>query len=759
MKERFLAFMLAVTMAMTIALTAFGAEESFETRETETGVDAAEPESESESESESETAVEVPELEPSVEVDINPIYADVVTAEELLALAPDDGGAALFSEPDYAVSESVVISQLREAMEARLTTFTVYYVLPHELEEGWVSNWIAMAIEETGSPTQGDYIRYHYGGAVGSARGYISSGEYYYTITFTAAYYTSAEQEDIVTGAVNSLINSFGFTEAASEYDKIRTIYDWICDNVTYDYAHLYDDNYDLKYSAYAALINRTSVCQGYASLFYRLCREVGIDVRVINGIGNGGPHAWNIVPIEGAWYNVDPTWDAGQSRYSYFLRCNSKFANHERSSEFLTSEFNLRYPMAESDYNISSGDTWQIYYDANGGTGAPDTQTKYPGEALTLSNEQPTKVYKLTYNANGGSVSPASKEISAVFNGWNTSVSGSGTAYSAGSSYTANMGATLYAQWSEPTAGTLAVPSRPGYAFEGWYTAKTGGTELTSGSEINKSQTLYAHWRVEQPVYKDDVEAFVAQLYHVCLDREPDGGGLSLWTGRLKAKQESGVSAAYGFIFSNEFKNKNLCNKDYIEQLYKAFMGRSPDAAGKNLWMEELGRGKTREEVFNGFALSNEFAALCRKYGINQGEAIEVPKYGTVPTGSCSVCGEEDGVTGFVKRLYKVCLNRQADAAGLADWTSNLWNHTSSGRSVAYGFIFSAEFIGKNYNDTDYVEHLYEAFMGRSSDSGGKATWLKLLKEGWTREQVFDGFVGSKEFSDICSSYGIVRD
>lgn len=142
------------------------------------------------------------------------------------------------------------------------------------------------------------------------------------------------------------------------------------------------------------------------------------------------------------------------------------------------------------------------------------------------MSNEQPTKVYKLTYNANGGSVSPASKEISAVFNGWNTSVSGSGTAYSAGSSYTANMGATLYAQWSEPTAGTLAVPSRPGYAFEGWYTAKTGGTELTSGSEINKSQTLYAHWRVEQPVYKDDVEAFVAQLYHVCLDREPDGAG-----------------------------------------------------------------------------------------------------------------------------------------------------------------------------------------------------------------------------------------
>lgn len=80
-------------------------------------------------------------------------------------------------------------------------------------------------------------------------------------------------------------------------------------------------------------------------------------------------------------------------------------------------------------------------------------------------------------------------------------------------------------------------------------------------------------------------------------------------------------------------------------------------------------------------------------------------------------------------------------------------------GRSVAYGFIFSAEFTGKNYNDADYVDASLEAFMGRSSDAAGKTTWMKLLKEGWTREQVFDGFVGSKEFSDICSSYGIVRD
>lgn len=43
--------------------------------------------------------------------------------------------------------------------------------------------------------------------------------------------------------------------------------------------------------------------------------------------------------------------------------------------------------------------------------------------------------------------------------------------------------------------AGTLPSPSRKGYTFTGWYTAKNGGTKVTAGTKISKSQTLYAHW------------------------------------------------------------------------------------------------------------------------------------------------------------------------------------------------------------------------------------------------------------------------
>lgn len=59
--------------------------------------------------------------------------------------------------------------------------------------------------------------------------------------------------------------------------------------NVKYDYENLDDTDYKLKYTAYAALLNGTAVCQGYANLLYRMALEAGIDARFISGLGNGG--------------------------------------------------------------------------------------------------------------------------------------------------------------------------------------------------------------------------------------------------------------------------------------------------------------------------------------------------------------------------------------------------------------------------------------------------------------------------------------
>lgn len=88
---------------------------------------------------------------------------------------------------------------------------------------------------------------------------------------------------------------------------------------------------------------------------------------------------------------------------------------------------------------------TYTVSYDANGGTGAPESQTKTHGVTLTLSSHRPTR--------NGY-----------TFLGWSKSSTATTAAYSAGGSYTANSSVTLYAVWQKDS-GTIydTFPTTPG--------------------------------------------------------------------------------------------------------------------------------------------------------------------------------------------------------------------------------------------------------------------------------------------------------
>jgi hypothetical protein len=139
------------------------------------------------------------------------------------------------------------------------------------------------------------------------------------------------------------------------EYEKVKGIYDWICSNVTYDYDNLNNKDYYLMHSAYAALVHRKAVCQGFAVLFYRLALELGVDCRYITGNSSGVAHAWNIVRLGSLYYNLDATWDqprkANGMDYEYFLRCGSNFPDHTRKEDYTSADFHQRYPMSPEDY------------------------------------------------------------------------------------------------------------------------------------------------------------------------------------------------------------------------------------------------------------------------------------------------------------------------------------------------------------------------------------------------------------------------
>ncbi|MGX8702976.1 MAG: solute carrier family 23 protein, partial [bacterium] len=255
---------------------------------------------------------------------------------------------------------------LREAMTKRESSvlFTMYFDTEKEIHEA-PETIRTLAKEHTGIPTEGDYLLWQYrnihtGWSYGY--GYIASlGKYSWhaTYTFTITYYTNAAQEKEVDDAVAAFLAD-NIRAGMTDYEKVKAIHDFICKTVTYDHKNLEDESYMLKYTAYAALINHTAVCQGYALLFYRLCLEANVDARYLSGIGystlGSGGHGWNLVKLGSHYYNIDCTWDENISdkrnpeniilSYKYFLRTDGNFADHVRDDEYKTAEFYAAYPM-----------------------------------------------------------------------------------------------------------------------------------------------------------------------------------------------------------------------------------------------------------------------------------------------------------------------------------------------------------------------------------------------------------------------------
>ncbi len=160
---------------------------------------------------------------------------------------------------------------------------------------------------------------------------------------------------------------------------------------------------------------------------------------------------------------------------------------------------------------------------------------TSTSGATVTLYAQWKANTYTVTFNANGGSCSTASKSVTYnstygtlptptrtgyTFKGWYTTASG-GTQVTSSTKVAITANQTLYAQWTtnsytvtfnanggscstasksvtySSTYGTLPTPTRAGYIFNGWYTATSGGTKITTDIKvtITANQTLYAQW------------------------------------------------------------------------------------------------------------------------------------------------------------------------------------------------------------------------------------------------------------------------
>lgn len=119
---------------------------------------------------------------------------------------------------------------------------------------------------------------------------------------------------------------------------------------------------------------------------------------------------------------------------------------------------------------NVPAWTSYTVSYNANGGSGAPSSQTKWKDQALTLSSTKPTRT-------------------GYTFSKWNTKSDGSGTSYSSGGSYTANSAATLYAIWTE---NKLTINYYSNYADYCTYQGESVSVSASSNVKVAESIIYY---------------------------------------------------------------------------------------------------------------------------------------------------------------------------------------------------------------------------------------------------------------------------
>ena len=112
-------------------------------------------------------------------------------------------------------------------------------------------------------------------------------------------------------------------------------------------------------------------------------------------------------------------------------------------------------------------------------------------------------------------------------------------------------------------------------------------------------------------------VTGFVNRCYDKALSRNPDTDGLNYWCGKLLDKNMTAQQVAHGFIDSQEMKDSNLSNEDYVTRMYELFLDREPDQDGFQYWTEKLAAGESRGTIEEGFAQSVEFGDIVAGYGI----------------------------------------------------------------------------------------------------------------------------------------------
>ena len=290
---------------------------------------------------------QTPETADSSVVEVEGTLENIIAAREALATQP----ATLAEDDNNIQAAQTMVERVANAVKNHTETAEKVNIKDLNLDKNLVLSTLADLNARVEGGEAISKLSCYYSRDTGLA---VAIGLEYCTAQDVAAMQVKLDQ---LVDQANTLCQT--------DLEKVFYVHEWLVQNIAYDREHLSDDVQD-DHNLRGALLEGTAVCDGYAKTYALTLRKLGITGVLVTSKDIG--HAWNMVELDGNWYQVDCTWDDpvdGSDQLGYcmhkHLLCTTEEMNTNHNDDGDDSvAFDLENLGTQNIVNLATDDTYE---------------------------------------------------------------------------------------------------------------------------------------------------------------------------------------------------------------------------------------------------------------------------------------------------------------------------------------------------------------------------------------------------------------
>ena len=290
---------------------------------------------------------QTPETADSSVVEVEGTLENIIAAREALAAQP----ATLAEDDNNIQAAQTMVERVANAVKNHTETAEKVNIKDLNLDKNLVLSTLADLNARVEGGEAISKLSCYYSRDTGLA---VAIGLEYCTAQDVAAMQVKLDQ---LVDQANTLCQT--------DLEKVFYVHEWLVQNIAYDREHL-SDNVQDDHNLRGALLEGTAVCDGYAKTYALTLRKLGITGVLVTSKDIG--HAWNMVELDGNWYQVDCTWDDpvdGSDQLGYcthkHLLCTTEEMNTNHNDDGDDSvAFDLENLGTQNIVNLATDDTYE---------------------------------------------------------------------------------------------------------------------------------------------------------------------------------------------------------------------------------------------------------------------------------------------------------------------------------------------------------------------------------------------------------------